>query len=181
MPSEKPFKDYHVGQIIWEHASYSKDAWRASTIMSISNKDNGIMRVKHTIDGKLSTLYGNYYHSLAPHGAASLVPAKTVYLLGTKIGQEFNWRFHTNFEVYVCGTRMNNPGTTLGFLIIPTGGLYEAGDVYKHPAYKTWLVAPNLGELFSFLGNKLPEITEVYEKINGKEAADISDDNVQAT
>jgi hypothetical protein len=138
------------------------------------------MRVKQLEGTKQATLYGGSYHAMTPFGVAGHVPLHTIYLLGTGIGEHFNWRFGTDFEVYTCCTRMITPGKALGFLIIPEGSLYSATEVYKHPAYKTWVVAPNLSELFSFLGNKLPEIAEVHELINGKQKASVPDNIVQA-
>src|SRR5208337_219802 len=183
MPSKKPFAGYKVGQTIWQHASYSKDAWRGCTITHINQGTSdhafGSMRVKQLEGKKDVTLWGGSYHSIAPYGIAQHVPPHTIYLLSTKIGEHFNWRFKTNFEVYTCCTRMQTAGQLLGFLITPAD-LYEATDLYKHPAYKTWIVAPNLGELFSFLGNKLSEIEEVYKAIHGKQEANVPDNIVQA-
>ena len=55
-------------------------------------------------------------------------------------------------------------GCLLGYVVLPCH-IYEAANWYELPGYKTWTVGPNVFELLSFLGNKLPEILEVYQML----------------
>jgi len=184
MPDKEPFAGYHIGQAVWQHASWSKDAWRACTILNInitSNSGYGSVLLKQIESKKQVTMWGGGYKQILPFGVAPHVPLHTVYLIGIKIGEKFNWRFHLNFEVYECCTRLITRGQLLGFLIVPSFSLSSSLDIYEHPLYQTWTVGPQLGELFSFLGNKLPEITAAHEAICGKQEASVPDDNVQAT
>jgi|SRR5208283_2146793 len=185
MPSKTAFAGKHVGQAVWQHASWSKDAWRACTVKTItqpvSDYAMGNMGLQQMESKKQVTVYSGSYKQVLPFDVAPHIPPHTIYLIGTKIGEKFNWRFNLNFEVYECCTRLITRGLLLGFLVVPAYSLSACEEIRNHPLYQTWMVGPKLAELFSFLGNKLPEITAVHEAICGQQEASVSDNHVQAT
>jgi hypothetical protein len=174
MPKKNPFfKQYPIGCKVWHLVSQSKGAWRVGIVTNhYENNSWASISVVQPGTKTKREIAEAYDSQVFPYERLAYVPNGTTYLINTQIGHTLSHRlgegWNTRFEVYECGNRMVTKGTHFGYLIIP-GYIGDCIDQYKDPAYKVWHVAPNVQELLSFLGAKLPEILAVNKALNPEE------------
>lgn len=157
------FKDFPIGLHVWHCISTSQGAWRLGEVVTHHpDKWHGRLSIYSPGVKKTITVPGYWTSLIMPREVIPQVPTGTIYLVNTRVGDILSRRIPGNrsFEVFECGTRARTSGNLLGYLIIP-GWLTQAQGWYMLPSYKTWLVPPNVYDLLSFLGNKLPEILDV--------------------
>lgn len=168
---QKPFDGlYDVGSVIWHLVSRARGAWRAETVTKVNvgtnTYNNGSVDTK--VDSSKQTCNITHWCSaeVLPRVVIPHVPPGTVYIVNTEIGQGLSRRLPggMHFEVYECSTKAMTAGNLLGYVVVPCF-LYQASKWYTRKIYQTWQLGPNVYELLSFLGVKLPEITSLYHQL----------------
>lgn len=165
-------KKFPVGSNVWHCVSRKRQAWRvgivtkSKPVAGYSHSYEHITILQPTNKTKRD-MYGWEVDSLViPRAVIPEVPNGTIYIVDTMIGEMLSKRMGdgSKFSVFECGTKAMTDGNLLGYIVFP-GNLYQVVDWHKDPKYKIWQVAPNVYEVLSFLGNKLPEITALYKEL----------------
>ncbi len=150
----------HVGDSVWYRVNY-KEVWRLGQVIELKNENHYYgygCRVK-TKGLAEHFINGNSYDEDPLPGNFAQLPNGTTYLIAVEGIRRISQHLPKGceFDVFECNTKYQSAGKLLGYLITPSS-LYDVRRYYKLPSFKTWTLAPNVYELFSFLGQKLPEI-----------------------
>ena len=171
--------EYQVGSHVWHRISRTRNAWRVGEVIEINEKQYSWVKVRQPGTKTTRMVYGYYVdYEITPRMAIPDTPPGTIYIVDTQIGSMLSKRLGNNvrFDVFECGTRAMTDGNLLGYVVVP-GNIYNLKDYHTVPGYKTWQIGPNVYELLSFLGNKLPEVialnAQLSETVHGKKGSDL--------
>ena len=160
----------HAGDSIWHRLSGHREVWRLGYINKFdTNPANAYpycyIGKTPTDKNPLSVHYSQIERAF-PATIFSMVPKSTNHLIGLNLA-EWNYRasMHLCFDILECTNRYQTKGTLFGYMIIPCY-LYKVKECVSNPAFKIWIVEPNILSLFKWLGDNMSEVIQRSLTIN---------------